>query len=94
MSAHAPDPDPLPRLHPELASPAPAHELPPTQINLFTGEPEAVIVPIAFELPDGEKRIVDDGIRMVKTGDTSQIVLSGFVMFLSKKSERLLVRQG
>ncbi|RJQ46072.1 MAG: CRISPR-associated endonuclease Cas1 [Gaiellales bacterium] len=31
---------------------------------------------------------------MVKTGDTSQILLSGFGMFLSKKSERLLVRQG
>ncbi|MCS6303978.1 MAG: CRISPR-associated endonuclease Cas1 [Nitrospira sp.] len=31
---------------------------------------------------------------MVKTGDTSQVVLSGFGMFLSKKSERLLVRQG
>ncbi|RMH38335.1 MAG: CRISPR-associated endonuclease Cas1 [Nitrospirae bacterium] len=31
---------------------------------------------------------------MVKTGDTSQIVLSGFGMFLSKKSERLIVREG
>jgi hypothetical protein len=65
------EPDPLPRLHPER--PAPARELPPAQINLFTGEPEAVVVPIETEPPDGEERIIDDGIQMVKTGDTSQI---------------------
>ena len=53
-----------------------------------------MVVPIAVEPPDGEERVLDDGIRMVKTGDTSQIMLSGFGMFLSKKSERLLVRQG
>jgi CRISPR-associated protein Cas1 len=94
MSAPATEPDPLPRIHPEVAAPEPARELPPAQINLFTGEPEAVVVPIEVEPPDGEERIIDDGIRMVKTGDTSQVVLSGFGMFLSKKSERLLVRQG
>ncbi|MBE0426170.1 MAG: CRISPR-associated endonuclease Cas1 [Nitrospirae bacterium] len=31
---------------------------------------------------------------MVKTDDTSQIILSGYGIFLSKKSERLLVRKG
>lgn len=87
------DPEPLPRLHPERPAPEPARELPPAQINLFTGEPEAVVVPIETDPPDGEERIIDEGIRMVKTGDTSQVVLSGFGMFLSKKSERLLVRQ-
>lgn len=85
---------PLPHIHPEIPPPQPVHVLPPAQINLFTGEPEAVVVPIETEPPDGEERIIDDGIRMVKTGDTSQVVLSGFGMFLSKKSERLLVRQG
>jgi hypothetical protein len=85
---------PLPRIHPEVAAPELARELPPAQINLFTGEPEAVVIPIETEPPDGEERIIDEGIRMVKTGDTSQVVLSGFGMFLSKKSERLLVRQG
>jgi hypothetical protein len=96
MTAQPTEPDPLPRIHPEVAmpEPAPARHLPPAQINLFTGEPEAVVVPIMTGPPDGEDRIIYDGIRMVKTGDTSQIVLSGFGMFLSKKSERLLVRQG
>lgn len=94
MSVPLPEPDPLPRIHPEVAAPEPAREVPPAQINLFTGEPEAVVVPIETEPPDGEEQIIDDGIRMVKTGDTSQVVLSGFGMFLSKKSERLLVRQG
>lgn len=94
MSAPSPEPDPLPRIHPEVAAPQPVRALPPAQINLFTGEPEAVVVPIETEPPDGEERMIDEGIRMVKTGDTSQVVLSGFGMFLSKKSERLLVRQG
>lgn len=94
MNPHAADPDPIPRIHPERAAPEPARELPPAQINLFTGEPEAVVVPIETEPPEGEERDIDEGIRMVKTGDTSQVVLSGFGMFLSKKSERLLVRQG
>jgi CRISPR-associated protein Cas1 len=93
MSALSPEPDPLPRIHPDVAAAA-TRELPPAQINLFTGEPEAVVVPIESEPPDGEEQIIDEGIRMVKTGDTSQVVLSGFGMFLSKKSERLLVRQG
>ncbi|HEU4686181.1 MAG TPA: CRISPR-associated endonuclease Cas1 [Nitrospira sp.] len=93
MSAPASEPAPLPRIHPDVAAPEPARELPPAQINLFTGEPEAVVVPIETDPPDGEERIIDDGIRMVKTGDTSQVVLSGFGLFLSKKSERLLVRQ-
>lgn len=88
------EPDPIPRIHPEVPASEPARDLPPAQINLFTGEPEAVVVPIETEPPEGEARIIDEGIRMVKTGDTSQIVLSGFGMFLSKKSERMLVRQG
>lgn len=94
MSTPSPEPDPLPRIHPEVTAPQLPHELPPAQINLFTGEPEAVVIPIETEPPDGEERIIDEGIRMVKTGDTSQVVLSGFGMALSKKSERLLVRHG
>ncbi|MDC8448093.1 MAG: CRISPR-associated endonuclease Cas1 [Nitrospira sp.] len=94
MVAHPSEANPLPRIHPEIPPPQPVRVLPPAQINLFTGEPEAVVVPIETEPPDGEERIIDEGIRMVKTGDASQVVLSGFGMFLSKKSERLLVRQG
>lgn len=95
MSAQPAEPEPLPRIHPEReTAPAPARELPPAQINLFTGEPEAVVIPIEAEPPEGDPLIVDEGIRMVKTGDTSQIILSGFGMFLAKKSERLLVKHG
>ena len=63
------------------------------QLNLFTGELE----PVPIEVPDppqpGEIR-VDDGITLVKTEDSSQLVLSGFGLFLRKKSERLLIRKG
>lgn len=63
------------------------------QLNLFTGALE----PLPIEVPDppqpGEIR-VDDGITLVKTEDSSQLVLSGFGLFLRKKSERLLVRKG
>jgi hypothetical protein len=72
----------------------PGRDLPPAQINLYTGEAEPVRIPIDVEPLDGEERIIDDRIWMVKTGDTSQVVLSGFGMFLSKKSEHMLVRQG
>ena len=50
-----------------------------------------------MEVPEpreyGEVR-VDDGITLVKTEDSSQLVLSGFGLFLRKKSERLLVKKG
>lgn len=79
------------RIHPEY-KPAEEKPLPLAQYNLFTGEPEAI--PIIIEKQqEGEIR-VDEGITMVKTGDTSQIILSGYGIFLSKKSERLLVRKG
>lgn len=67
--------------------------LPPGQWNLFTGELE----PLPIEVPEpqdyGEVR-VDEGISLVKSEDSSQLVLSGFGLFLRKKSERLLVRKG
>ncbi|MGH7784288.1 MAG: CRISPR-associated endonuclease Cas1, partial [Candidatus Binatia bacterium] len=37
---------------------------------------------------------IDEGISLVKSADGSQLILSGFGLFLSKKSERLLVRKG
>lgn len=76
------------RIHPEYV---PEKLLPPAQYNLFTGEAEPV--PIRIEEPFKEEQVIDEGISMVKTGDTSQIILSGFGMFLSKKSERLLVKK-
>jgi CRISP-associated protein Cas1 len=82
----------------QLATPQPVSSPEPPsrflgQLNLFTGELE----PAPIEVPDppqpGEIQ-VDDGITLVKTEDNSQLVLSGFGLFLRKKSERLLVRKG
>jgi CRISP-associated protein Cas1 len=63
------------------------------QFNLFTGELEPLPVEVPEPREPGEIR-VDDGISLIKTEDSSQLVLSGFGLFLRKKSERLLVRKG
>src|SRR5713101_9364260 len=71
----------------------PEERLPHGQFNLFTGELE----PLPIEIPEprepGETQ-VDEGITLVKTEDSSQLVLSGYGLFLRKKSERLLVKKG
>src|SRR5262245_23867160 len=63
------------------------------QWNLFTGELEPLPIEVPEPAETGEIR-VDEGITLIKTEDTSQLVLSGFGLFLRKKSERLLVRKG
>ncbi|MEW6003283.1 MAG: CRISPR-associated endonuclease Cas1 [Nitrospirota bacterium] len=79
------------RIHPEYKpEEKPLHH--PAQYNLFTGEAEAIPILVEEQL-EGEVSI-DEGITMVKTCDISQIILSGYGIFLSKKSERLLVRKG
>lgn len=60
------------------------------QFNLFTGDLELLPVEIPEPREHGEIR-VDDGITLVKAEDVSQLILSGFGIFLRKKSERLLV---
>jgi len=67
--------------------------LTPVQRNLFTGEPEPVHVDIDHAIPEDETE-VDDVISLVKTEDSAQLILSGFGLFLGKKSERLIVRKG
>lgn len=62
------------------------------QFNLFSGELEPLPVDIPAPQEPGEIH-VDDGITLVKTEDNSQLILSGFGLFLRKKSERLLVTQ-
>ena len=66
----------------------------PAQFNLFTGAAE--LIPIEVPEPaENEREIrVDEGITLVKSEDGSQLILSGYGLFLSKKSERLLVRKG
>jgi CRISPR-associated protein Cas1 len=66
----------------------------PAQINLFTGEPEPVPIDVPEPEAAGREIHVSEGITLVKAEDGSQLILSGFGLFLSKKSERLLVRKG
>src|SRR5512139_1472957 len=66
---------------------------PPAQFNLFSGQPE----PLPVEVPDpgaARELRIDDGITLVKSEDTSQLILSGYGLYLGKKSERLIVRKG
>jgi CRISPR-associated protein Cas1 len=72
--------------------PAEAHS--PAQFNLFTGSAELIPVEIAEPEDAGREIRIDEGISLVKAEDGSQLILSGFGLFLSKKSERLLVRKG
>jgi CRISPR-associated protein Cas1 len=66
--------------------------LPQAQYNLFTGEPK--VLPIVVDRGLDQEFRVSDEIILSRTGDASQIVLSGFGLFLSKKSDRLLVKKG
>ena len=76
------------RIHPEYQ---PEEKLPLAQFNLFTGEPEPVALLVDKDVED--EVFIDNGISLIKSGDSSQIVLSGFGIFLSKKSERLIVKK-
>ncbi len=66
----------------------------PAQFNLFTGAAELIPVEISEPEEAGREIRIDEGISLVKSEDGSQLILSGFGLFLSKKSERLLVRKG
>jgi CRISPR-associated protein Cas1 len=68
--------------------------LSPAQFNLFTGAAELIPIEVAEPVEEEREIRVDEGISLVKTEDGSQLILSGFGLFLSKKSERLLVRKG
>jgi len=62
------------------------------QLNLFTRKPEPVSVSIDKDLEDREL-FIDEGISLVKSETLSQLIVSGYGLKLSKKSERLLVRK-
>ena len=57
----------------------------PAQRNLFTGEPEALRVEVPEQVPEDET-VVDEGISLVKTEDMAQLIVSGFGLYLGKKS--------
>ena len=63
----------------------------PAQFNLFTGQAE----PIRFDVPEAAEGIevrIDEGISMVKGESGETVILTGFGLYLGKKSERLTVR--
>ena len=64
----------------------------PVQRNLFTGEPETMRVDVPNLLPEDET-VIDEGISVVKTDDLAQLIVSGYGLYLGKKSERLVVRK-
>lgn len=64
------------------------------QYNLFTDKPDLIPIEIDREAEEGQELVVDEGISVVKTGDASQLIISGFGIFLGKKSERLVIKQG
>ncbi|MBW2306940.1 MAG: CRISPR-associated endonuclease Cas1 [Deltaproteobacteria bacterium] len=81
------------RIHPEYEPAAKRLHVPPAQINLFTGEEEPVRVPVGPELEEEELH-VGEGITLIKSGDTSQLIISGFGAFMGKTGERLTVKVG
>jgi hypothetical protein len=64
----------------------------PVQRNLFSGEPEPPRIDVSEAFPEDES-VLDDGISVVKTDDMAQLVVSGYGLYLGKKSERLVVRK-
>src|SRR5918996_1866947 len=66
----------------------------PAQFNLFTGGAEPLPIEVPEPAEDGREIRVDEGISLVKSEDGSQLIFSGFGLFLSKKSERLIARKG
>ena len=78
----------------EVVQSGKAERYSPAQFNLFTGAAELIPIEVAEPVEDDREIRVDEGISLVKTEDGSQLILSGFGLFLSKKSERLLVRKG
>ena len=66
----------------------------PAQFNLFTGLAELIPIEVPEPAEDGREIRVDEGISLVKSEDGSQLIFSGFGLFLSKKSERLIARKG
>jgi CRISPR-associated protein Cas1 len=63
----------------------------PAQLNLLTGEPETLRIDVEAGEEGVEERVAD-GISMVKGELGETVILTGFGLYLGKKSERLTVR--
>lgn len=66
---------------------------PVTQINLFTGDAEPVPYEVEALFYRDEEINLDESISLIRTGDSAQIIISGYGIFLGKKSERLVIKQ-
>lgn len=67
----------------------------PAQLDLFTGRAEPALVRMGDDLfiEDGGSWELAEGVSLVQSKDSAQLILSGFGLFLSKKSERLVVKE-
>jgi CRISPR-associated protein Cas1 len=67
----------------------------PLQINLFTREVEPLKLEVVEPPPEreGEEVEIDTGISVIWNENKSQVMVSGFGCFLSKKSERMQIKR-
>jgi len=67
----------------------------PLQLNLFTGAVEPLKLEVLEPPPEreGEEIELDEGISVIQNENLSQVIVSGFGCFLSKKSERMVVKR-
>ena len=63
----------------------------PAQLNLFTGKPEPIRILVEEQWDDVEIPLAE-GITLVQNSDKSQLVVSGYGIFLGKLSERIVVK--
>ncbi|MEW6378086.1 MAG: CRISPR-associated endonuclease Cas1 [bacterium] len=76
-------------------SPGPARVYHPRQLALFTSTPDPIPIGIHWEPDEGEEVIIDEGLSMIKNKNSSQLLISGFGVFLEQENERLIVsREG
>ncbi|MEW5800948.1 MAG: CRISPR-associated endonuclease Cas1 [bacterium] len=84
----------IPKIYPEHI-PGPKRVYHPRQLALFTNTPDPIPIGIHWEPDEGEEVIIDEGLSMVKNERSSQLIISGFGVFLEEKNERLIVsKQG
>src|SRR6266498_1200130 len=67
----------------------------PLQLNLFTRKTEPLKLDVIESQPweEGTEIELDEGISCIWNEGKSQVIVSGFGCFLSKKSERMLVKR-
>lgn len=73
----------------------PMKKPPAWQLNWITGRYEAPPEQLELDLPPVEAEGIEhEGVHLLSTENGSQLVVGGFGLFLGKKSERVVVKQG